>query len=75
MRQYTTLDLIRFRNFAIKNPKLKSLELIKEYNKKYPELTAKEQLINISKALGFNNLYKKLTGHDIDIVKEIGYND
>jgi len=65
MRKYTSYDLIRFRNFANENTELKPVELIKAYNDKYPELSSKEKLINISKALGINNLHKALTGDDI----------
>ena len=89
MRNYTTLDLVRFNRFANENKDLKpieliklynekylfyfntvsefsiTIELIKLYNEKYPEKTAKKKLINISKALGINNLHKALTGNDI----------
>ena len=65
MRNYTTLDLVRFNRLANENKNLKPIELIKLYNEKYPEKTAKEKLINLSKALGINNLHKALTGNDI----------
>ena len=65
MRKYSRYDLIRFRNFSNENPNLIPIELIKAYNKKYPELSAKEKLINLSKALGNNELHKALTGNDI----------
>lgn len=65
MRNYTTLDLVRFNRLANGNKDLKSIELIKLYNETYPEKTAKEKLINLSKALGINNLHKALTGNDI----------
>lgn len=65
MRNYTTLDLVRFNRLANENKNLKPIELIKLYNKKYPEKTEKEKLINISKALGINNIHKALTGDDI----------
>ena len=65
LRKYTTFDLIRFRNFAKDNEGLKPVELIKAYNEKYPELTEKQKLINLSKALGINNLHKALTGENI----------
>jgi len=65
LRRYTTFDLIRFRNFAKDNEGLKPVELIKAYNDKYPELTAKEKLINISKALGIDSLHKALTCENI----------
>ena len=65
MRTYTTLDLIRFRNFSNENPDVKPILLIKQYNIKYPELTEKEKLINIAAALDMNGLHKQLTGMDI----------
>lgn len=65
MRNYTRFDLIRFNRFANENKDLNPFELIKLYNKKYPEKTSKEKLINFSKALGLNNLHKALTGNDI----------
>lgn len=65
MRKYSSYDLIRFRNFSNENPGLKPMELIEAYNEKYPELSAKEKLINLSRALGNNGLYKALTGNDI----------
>ena len=42
------------------------MELIKAFNDKYPELSSKEKLINLSKVLNINNLHKALTGKDID---------
>jgi hypothetical protein len=56
IRNYTTFDLIRFNRLANENKSLKPIELIKLYNKKYPEKTAKEKLLNLSKALGINHL-------------------
>lgn len=66
-RDYSAIDLIRFRNFCKegKNYRLKPSELIKAYNEEYPELSSKEKLINLSKVLGINNLHKALTGNDI----------
>lgn len=52
-------------NFAKENPKAKPIQLIKMYNKEFPELSAKEKLINLSKALGINSLHKSITGKDI----------
>lgn len=65
MRQYTEYDLLRFGRFASKNPELKPMELIKLYDKTYPELTSKQKLINISIFFGINGLHKALTGIDI----------
>jgi len=50
MRKYTRLDLLRFRTFANENPTLQGSKLINAYDKKHPELTAKEQLTNLAKA-------------------------
>lgn len=61
---YTALDLWR----ASKMEKLKkenAIDFIKRFDEKYPEKTAKEKLINLSKVLGINNLHKTLTGNDI----------
>lgn len=55
LRKYSSYDLIRFKKFAEANPTLKNLELIKAYNLEYPELTAKQQLINV-----YNGLDMKL---------------
>ena len=66
MRNYSVIDLIRFAKFKENNSGVKPIELIKEYNKKYPELSSKEKLINLSKAMNINNLHKALTGKDID---------
>ena len=51
MRRYSGLDLLRFRRFADENPDLKPIDLVRAYNKKYPELSAKEQYENIVKML------------------------
>lgn len=77
IRNYSQIDLLRFKNFSQlpENLSLKPIELIEAYNKKYPELTSKQKLINLSKALNINNLHKELTGKDItdeDLV-EWGY--
>lgn len=66
MRNYSVIDLLRFARFKEDNPGKKPMDLIKEYNIKYPELSSKEKLINLSKALGINNLHKALTGKDLD---------
>lgn len=50
MRTYTTTDLLRFHKFATGKNK-PGIELIKEYNKLYPELTEKEKLKNLINAL------------------------
>ena len=53
MRRYSVVDLIRYHNLAQANPDLKPIEMIKLYNKTYPELSDEEK---------FNNLKKFLTG-------------
>lgn len=65
MRNYTIVDLLRFNRLANENKDLKPIELIKLYNEKHPEKTAKEKLINLSRAIGINGLHKYLTGNDI----------
>ena len=64
-RRYTGLDLIRFRKFANELPELGNMELIKRYNLKHPEKTAKEQLTNLAIGLGLDDLHKKITGKEI----------
>lgn len=64
-RRYTGLDLIRFRKFANELPELGNMELIKRYNLKHPEKTAKEQLTNLAIGLGLDDLHRKITGKDI----------
>jgi len=73
MRHYTKYDLIRFRNFSKDNPTLKPVKLIQAYDAKFPELSSKEKLINISLALGINDLYKSLTGEDIPKDKRLDF--
>ena len=65
LRKYSGLDLIRFRKFANELPEMGNLELIKRYKEKYPELTAKEQLVNLAVGLGMNDLHRSLTGTDL----------
>ena len=49
MRKYTTVDLLCFHRWANeeRNKDKKGIELIKEYNKEFPELTADEKLKNL----------------------------
>lgn len=65
MRNYNKADMLRIVRFAKENGGLKPFELIKAYDKAYPELTAKEKLINLSRALEQKGLYKALTGEDL----------
>ena len=51
MRKYSAFDLLRFKRFADENPNLRPIDLVKAYNNKYPELSAKEQYENIVKML------------------------
>ena len=67
MREYTKLDMIRIVRFA-KEPEgkgLKGVKLLATYDKKYPELSEKQKVINLCKALGMDDLYKKMTGDDL----------
>lgn len=67
MRQYSRLDLLRFRAFSSKpeNQGLNGIELIGKYDLEYPEKTPEEKLANIAKAMGINNLHRAVTGQDI----------
>lgn len=65
MRRYTRLDLIRFHRFAQERTDERPFDLVKAYNEAYPEKSSKEQLVNMSKALGLNGLHKAITGQDI----------
>lgn len=53
MRDYTTIDLLRFHRFAneSRNKDLNGVELVTEYNKEFPELSPREKLINLCSAL------------------------
>lgn len=51
MRQYSKLDLLRFRRYANENPDLKPIQLIKGYDEKYPELSEEQKLKNIKQYL------------------------
>jgi len=48
-RKYGIIDLLRFKNFANENPDMKSIELIKNYNIKYPEVSEAQKLKNLKK--------------------------
>lgn len=50
-RNYTMLDLLRFRKYAQENPDLKPMELISGYNSNYPEKTYEEKVKNLLRAL------------------------
>ena len=67
MRDYTSLDLIRFHNMAneSKHKNKKPIAMIKAYNKKHPELSSKQKLINLAKSVGASGLYKALTGTNL----------
>ncbi len=56
MRKYSSLDLIRFGNFWKENSDLKPIDAVKEYNKKYPELSDAEKNKNIKNWLLENDL-------------------
>lgn len=62
-RNYSAVDLIRFHRFALENPKLKPIELVRAYSEKHPEKTAKEHLLNLAKAARI--LHEALPDEDI----------
>lgn len=64
-RKYSSIDLLRFKKFADKNSDLKPIDLLKQFDKQYPELTERQKLINLYAALGMNDKYKELVGEDI----------
>lgn len=51
-RNYSVIDLIRYAKTSKERAGAKPIDLIKEYDKLYPELTPKQQWENIKKALG-----------------------
>lgn len=53
MRKYTAIDMLRIVKLS-KEIELKGLNLIKEYNNRHPEKSAKEQMENVFKTLGIN---------------------
>ena len=65
LRKYNRFDLLRFKKFADENKGVSPLQLLRDYDVKYPELSAKQQLENLYAALDMNEAYKNLTGHDI----------
>lgn len=64
MRKYTILDLVRFNRFANENSDRKPYTLIKEYDEKYPEISPKQQLINLAKALKMPELIAAIEKHN-----------
>lgn len=66
MRNYTSLDLLlRFKKFAQQHQELNGLEFIKLYNIEFPELSSKEKLLNLAKAMRIPKLYKAISGNDL----------
>lgn len=65
LRKYSRFDLLRFKKFADENKDVAPMQLLRDYDVKYPELSAKQQLENLYAALDMNEEYKNLTGHDI----------
>jgi len=53
--KYSVIDLLRFRNFANENPEMKSIDLLKNYSIKYPELSEEQKLANLKKF--FNEIF------------------
>lgn len=73
MKDYTRLDMLRILKF-INQPEakgLKGVKLLNAYDKKYPELSAKQQMINLCKGLNMPDLYNQLTGKDLSKEKSI----
>jgi|GEM_PF-3305292 len=50
MRNYNSIDLIRFHNLCLETG-LKGASAVKKYNETYPELTAKQKLENLLRAM------------------------
>jgi hypothetical protein len=51
MRSYNILDMIRVQRLASENPHLGRMGVVKLYNERYPELSAKEKYLNLVKAV------------------------
>lgn len=51
-RNYTVVDLVRFAKLSKERAEAKPIDLLKEYNKLYPELSSKQKYENLLKALG-----------------------
>jgi hypothetical protein len=51
MRKYSAVDLLRFHKLANENVGKKPMELIRMYNEAVPELSEKQKLLNLAKAL------------------------
>jgi len=52
-RDYTAVDLFRYVRFLQDNPHLKNnIHAVRAYNEKYPKLSAKQMLDNLSKFFG-----------------------
>lgn len=65
MRQYSSVDLLRFRQFCKEkeNRHLSPMDLIRAYNAANPEISSKEKLANLAKAFRIDGLYKAVTGN------------
>lgn len=51
-RNYSIVDLVRFAKLSQERVGEKPIDLLKEYDKKFPELTAKQKYENLLRALG-----------------------
>ncbi len=69
-RKYGVIDLLRFRRFSMENPDMKPIDLIKNYNIKYPELSEEQKLENLKKFL-FKN-FGIINGKLISRKNELG---
>ena len=64
MRTYSTIDMIRFARLCKEYPDLKPLDQLKLYNNTVEELTPKQRLDNLMRALGLE------MGHDKDVLEK-----
>ena len=65
IRKYNAVDMLRMAKFARENQKLTGMSLLRSYNRKFPELSSKQQLANVFSALDMPNEYKKITGENL----------
>ena len=71
-RSYSSVELLQYHRFASEKENVgkKPMEVLKAFNIVNPELTSKEKLVNLSKALRVNGLHKALTGKNIPKIKK-----
>jgi len=54
-RNYTVVDLVRFAQLSKERAQEKPIDLLKEYDKLYPELSSKQKYENLLKSLGMKH--------------------